>query len=329
MPDAMPETHQPHVLYLDADARRSHPHAALLQRALERLGCSVRAGRLDGGGLWSRLTGGKAADRLARVLEGWGPDLVLTVGGAPVPGEVITAVPGAAALRWTHWFPGIPGDPEAMAEAVLGYDRVFLPGTAAAAWYGERTSRAFDALAPGCDPSVHRPMRVRETPLKSNVTFVGEATPWRESMLAELLDFGLTVWGAGWRSTRLRDYCLDERLSDDDANRAIAGSTVAVTLQREAPGPDGPPRTVTARLFETAAMGVPQVVDATDDLSGHFAPGEEVLAVEDPATLRAAVKHTLYHHAERDAMAQAARRRALGNHTYMHRMKAVVATGTA
>lgn len=320
----MPDATQPHVLYLDADARRAHPHAALLQRALERLGCRVSAERLDGGGVWSRLTGGKAADRLARALEGGAPDLVLTVGGAPVPGEVITAVAGAAGLRWTHWYPDIPGDPVAMEEAVRGYDRVFLPGTAAAAWYGARSARSFDALAPGCDPSVHRPMRVRETPLRSNVTFVGEASPWRETMLAELVDFGLTVWGPGWRSTALRDYCLDDRLSDEDANRAIAGSTVAVTLQREAPGPDGPPRTVTARLFETAAMGVPQVVDMTDDLAEHFAPGPEVVAAEDPATLRAAVKRLLYHHAERDAMAASARRRALGSHTYMHRMREVV-----
>jgi spore maturation protein CgeB len=198
-----------------------------------------------------------------------------------------------------------------------------------AAWYGGRTDRSFDTLAPGCDPSVHRPMRVRETPLKSNVTFVGEATPWREGMLAELVDFGLTVWGAGWRSTVLRDYCLDERLSNADANRAIAGSTVAVTLQREAPGQDGPPRTVTARLFETAAMGVPQVVDLTDDLAEHFTPGSEVLTVDDPAALRSAVKQVLYHHAERDTRAAAARRRALGSHTYMHRMREVVTTGTA
>lgn len=324
----MPDEHQPHVLYLDADARRSHPHAGLLQRALERLGCRVTAGRLDGGGLLSRFLGRKPADRLARLLEGRSPDLVLTVGGAPVSGEVITSVTGAAGLMWTHWYPDIPGDPEAMAEAVIGYDRVFLPGTAAAEWYGERTSRACEALAPGCDPSVHRPMRVRETPLRSNVTFVGEATPWREKMLTELLDFGLTVWGAGWRGTSLRDYCLDDSLSDADANRAIAGSTVAVTLQRAAPGPDGPPRTVTAQLFETAAMGVPQVVDVTDDVSRHFAPGEEVLAVEDPAALRAAVRHALYHHAERDAMAASARRRALGSHTYMHRMRKVIETTT-
>ena len=107
--------------------------------------------------------------------------------------------------------------------------------------------------------------------------------------------------------------------------RAYAGASVAVNIHRTGDG-DGKTagRGVNQRLFELAAIGVPQVVDARADLDRHFRDREEVLVYRDPAELRALVKMALEDHTAAAQVAEAARRRALGEHTYMHRMRGLL-----
>src|SRR4029077_14029728 len=110
-------------------------------------------------------------------------------------------------------------------------------------------------LPPGCDPSVHRPMKARDQ-FRSNVVFVGAATPRREQLLAELAEYGLAIWGPGWRKTPLQDYCRGETLGLDDYVRAYAGASVAVNIHRENEG--GTATGCNQRTFELAPIGVPQ-----------------------------------------------------------------------
>jgi spore maturation protein CgeB len=164
-------------------------------------------------------------------------------------------------------------------------------------------------------------MRSRDQ-YRANVVFAGTATPRRERLLAELVEFGLAVWGPGWRRTSLRDYCRGEQLSTGNFVRAYAGASVAVNIHRTGDGDrEAAGRGVNQRLFELAAIGVPQVVDARADLDRHFRDREEVLVYRNPAELRGLVKSALEDHTAAAQVAEAARRRALGEHTYMHRMR--------
>jgi glycosyltransferase involved in cell wall biosynthesis len=182
-------------------------------------------------------------------------------------------------------------------------------------------------LADGCDPSVCRPMRSRDQ-FRANVVFAGRATPHRERLLASLAGFGLAVWGPGWRRTLLRDYCRGERLSLGDYVRAYAGATVGLNLHRDDPALAG--EGCNRRLFELAAIGVPQVTDECADLTLHFTPGREVLVGSDERQLKELVRAALQDVPSAEAIAAAARRRALSEHTLMHRMAVLlqVAHGT-
>ena len=68
-----------------------------------------------------------------------------------------------------------------------------------------------------------------------------------------------------------------------------------------------------------------------DDHPQQFEEGAEVLTYTTPEQLRGQVKRALQEDKYRDRLSNAARQRALGSHTYMHRMKELldVATGVA
>jgi spore maturation protein CgeB len=165
-------------------------------------------------------------------------------------------------------------------------------------------------------------MRSRDQ-FRANVVFVGTATPHRERLLSDLVEFGLAIWGPGWRKTRLRDYCRGELLSQGDYVRAYAGASVAVNLLcRDAS--EGDPG-CNRRLFELAAIGVPQVVEDRPDLRRHFREGSELLVARTPAELRNLTAEALHDRAWAEQVAAGARQRALAEHTYMHRMRALLA----
>jgi spore maturation protein CgeB len=177
-------------------------------------------------------------------------------------------------------------------------------------------------LAPGCDPSVHRPMRSRDQ-FRANVVFAGTATPHRERMLSELVEFGLAVWGPGWRKTKLRDYCRGELLEHGDYIRAYAGASVAVNVQCSDASAGADPG-CNRRLFELAAIGVPQVVEDRPDIHRHFREGSEILVARSAADFKGLLAEALQDRAWSEQVAAGARQRALTEHTYMHRLAALL-----
>jgi spore maturation protein CgeB len=313
------------LLVAPADAGL-HAHAPLRRRALERLGWAVHhvnSGRE--GGLLSRLVGGNdLRARLARALDAARPDLVLVAGEQALGGDTIAALRPRSAARWVAWFPHGLESAESLWEEAQAYDRVFASGSDVAGLLAERRRDAPDWLAPACDPSVHRPLRAGGE-FRANVVFAGRATARREALLAQLVEFGLAVWGPGWRGTSLRDYCRGERMVMDDFLRAYGGASVAVNIHHTADGAlAGRDTGCNRRVFELAAIGAAQVVDDRADLHGAFTEGEEVRVFRSAHELRAHVEALLQDLPGAEAMGEAARRRAIAEHTYMHRLRRLV-----
>jgi spore maturation protein CgeB len=303
------------------DAR--YAHAALYQRALERLGATVTPFNLERTGWLDRLTRKDLTVRLEQAITHASPDLILVTDGEVLREGAVEPLRRITRARWIHWFPWQEGHEETMRRAAASSDLVFVAGGHRANRWSKESGSVFYTLDAGCDPSVHRPLRVRE-PFRANVVFAGSATPYREKMLRQLVDFELAVWGPGWKKTILREYCRGELLSMDNYVRAYAGATVGINLHRTEVGPesDGP---MNARLFEIAGVGVAQAVEARPELSAHFVPGEEVMAFQGSEDLREKVGLALTDQPYRERLAQAARQSALHRHTYMHRMRELLA----
>lgn len=288
-------------------------HATLKRRALERLGCQVVVVEPQAKGLLARLKRSALQERLAASLADHRPDLVLTLGTELPPPAVVGELRTVHQCPWALWWHSDAGHLPSW-DLVRAVDRTWVTSTDLV-----QKIPGVSYLPHGCDPSIHRPLRSRDE-YRANVVFVGDATPRREALIGEVLEFGVAVWGSGWRRTRLKDYCRGEMVDVDEYVRAYAGATVALNFHREGPEGEVPSSTgCNARTFELAAMGVAQVVDARHDLPALFVPGEEVLAFADPGQLKVMVRELVQDHGRAEAVGRAARRRALAEHAYVHR----------
>jgi spore maturation protein CgeB len=137
------------------------------------------------------------------------------------------------------------------------------------------------------------------------------------------VEFGLAVWGPGWRKTKLRDYCRGELLEHADYIRAYAGASVAVNVQCSDTS-DGADPGCNRRLFELAAIGVPQVVEDRPDVHRNFREGSEILVARSTADFKGLLSEALQDRAWSEQVAAGARQRALTEHTYMHRLAALL-----
>lgn len=300
-----------------------HAHGALRRRALERLGCSVTwLDPRDRPSLLARLRGETGlASRISRALSSSNPDLVLVTGGDETLDPALAAeLRGTTDAVWACWLTGHSYGLNLLQRTGGVYDVIAAAASDVSARLRGTGAAHVLYLPLACDPSVHRPVRSRAE-LRSSVAFVGSATPRREALLGSIADLGLAVWGTGWEQTRLRGIARGALLSQADYVRVYAGAVVAVNIHdaSELQGWDG--WGCNRRVFELAAIGAPQVVDARHDLAKHFAEPEEILVFRSPAELRELVERALRDPVWSERAAAAGRARALKEHTYMHRLE--------
>lgn len=299
-----------------------HAHAALRRRALERLGWTVTCVNLlqpKGLGGWFRRSGWEKT--LSQAVERR-PAVVLALG---VPGLDATTVRALKSREttWINWFPEESNGAD-LIERAEAFDQVFASGSDLAETLQAALGRAVGLLPAACDPSVHRPNPDRTQQYRANVVFAGRATQRRELLLAQLVEFGLALWGPGWRESALRDYCRGEVTSTEEFVRAYAGASVAVNIHHRSDQDAEPRRGCNQRLFEIAGIGVPQVVDARGDLPRWFRLGTELEMFESAAELRSVVEALIGDSARAEALGAASRRRALSEHTYIHRLRTLL-----
>jgi len=312
----------PSVLLVAAFDDAHHVHAVHRARALERLGCEVEEfDLLWRPGVLQRFSAGDVYARLARTVGEVRPDLVVVIGGGDhLDPERVDRIRADHGARWINWFPDDLRTVLRAAQHAAVYDQAVASSSDVAGALAGALGRPVEVLPLAADPSVYRPMRSRDQ-FRANVVFSGRASRRREGLLAELVEFGLAIWGPGWRRTSLRDYCRGEVPSTADYVRAYGGATVAINIHHTTPEAAQPEAHCNQRVFELAAMGVAQVVDERSDLLRLFTPGRDYLSFRTGAELKAIVAELLHDTARQDAMTASARRELLARHTYMHRMK--------
>ncbi len=297
-----------------------HAHNAQRRRALERLGCVVSSVDPEHTGWLEKLVRRDFDQRVQTVLQQQQPDLVIVSGPDVLTADAVDRLRQHGKARWIQVVGEDIGKPDDAHRLAIAYDLVFVGSSRGVEVLDQHGIKHVHYLAVGCDPSVHKPLSARG-PFRANVVFAGAASARRERFLTELLEFGLALWGPGWRKTGLKDYCRGELPSTEDFVRAYAGATVAINVHRAGPEDrGGDPTGVNRRTFEMAAIGTTQVVDQRADLGRHFEEGSEVLTYTTPEELKGQVKRAMQEDKYRERLSANARQRALRQHTYMHRM---------
>jgi len=311
----------PSILLIAPFDDAEHAHSAQRARAIERLGGDVTTFDLrKRPGLLGRLAGSDLRSRLLKSIEVAEADLVLVIGGYDIDEPLVDSIRSATGVKLVNWIPDDVGAIDEALRVARGYDSVFVAGSDVAAAFERSLGKTVEVLPHAADPSVYRPIRSKDQ-YRANVVFAGGATPTRETFLSELVEFGLALWGPGWRRTTLRDYCRGEIRNTAEYVRAYGGASVAVNLHHGLGSNGMSFAFCNQRVFELAAMGIPQVVDHRADLPNYFELGREMVTFSTPRELKARVQEILHTPTNADEIGAAARRRVLQEHTHMHRIR--------
>jgi spore maturation protein CgeB len=267
---------------------------------------------------------------LAKV-EAFAPDLVLAMAQAPLSRQALRRL-RRDRVPTAMWF---VEDHE-----VFPYWQAFAPlyDLFAVIQKGDFPRRLAEAGQPNsmylplaADPEVHRPLELSPVERRrygSELSFVGAGYPNRRLAFRQLAGFDLRIWGNDWDGeTALAPFLQrgGERIETDEVVRIFNASAINLNLHSSVrPGVlVGDGDFVNPRTFELAACGAFQLVDRRGLLPELFDEGELALFSDMPELLRA-VEHYRARPEERAAVAARGRARVLAEHTYTHRMRALL-----
>jgi spore maturation protein CgeB len=198
---------------------------------------------------------------------------------------------------------------------------------------GEPVVRAYRAFgAKDCvpiynalDPATHYPVPPRDE-FKADLGFLGNRLPDREARVeafflsaARLLpERSFLLGGNGWGDKALpSNIHFIGHVYTADHNAFNCSPTAILNINRASMARYGfSPAT---RVFEAAGAGACLITDAFEGVAHFFAPGREILVANDGAEVARYVDTLSLDDAQE--IGQAARKRALAEHTYAHRVE--------
>ena len=198
-------------------------------------------------------------------------------------------------------------------------------GPPVVAAYERWGARACTPVYNGLDPEEHRPLERAGAP-RWDLLFMGNRLPDREARVEEFFlraaalspDARFALGGEGWGDKPMPgnvEYL--GHVPTARHNEVNAAARLVLNVHRESMVENGwSPAT---RMFEAAGAAACQVTDAWEGIEEFFAPGEEILVASDAEGVARWVRATDDAAARR--IGEAARRRALRDHTYGQRAR--------
>ncbi len=260
------------------------------------------------------------------------PDLVLSLAQAPL---ILPALEHLRRKKFltAMWFVENYRHLTYWQQLAAGYDFWFViqqePCIAALKQAGARDVRYLPMAA---DPSVHRPLELTQAEREecgSDVSFVGAGYANRREIFPRLLghDWTFKLWGNEWDGATALTPILQRngaRIDTDTCQKVFNASAVNLNLHSWAGAgldPDGD--FVNPRTFELASCGAFQLTDRRSLMPDLFT-ASEVATVSSSEALPGEITRWLREPEQRVAMAAQARHRVLAEHTYVHRMRALL-----
>jgi len=327
----------------------SLPIARYVKRALETLGHkvqwidhSVHASSYEVMGALKDVRNRQMMQgRLAEVLSQWTvaslaespPDLVLSLAQAPLTLPVLEHLRKKKFLTamWfvenyrhlTYWQQMAPG---------YEYWFVFQQGACLDA-FRQAGARQVSFLPMAADPELHRPLDLspeERAIYGADLSFVGAGYANRRHLFPALLGHPWTfkIWGNEWEGAEdLRSVVQRNgaRIDTDTCMKVFNATTLNLNLHSTTDaGLDPQADFVNPRTFELAACGAFQLVDHRSQLPDFFTD-REMISFRDFGDVPGLVEQWLGDAAARRAITDAARTRVLNAHTYVHRMRDLLA----
>jgi spore maturation protein CgeB len=256
---------------------------------------------------------------------------VVVTGGDRILAEAVNRIRsmGITAVLWTT---DPPRGSVPILRAAPFYDRIFCQGTEFVDLLREDGIDSARWLPVGCEPESHHPVELTEGEKRqygSDVVFVGSHYPEREALFEALADFDLALWGPGWERLRsgspLRSRVRKAHTVPAEWLRIYSASRIVLATHYRDPDSRFAVHQASPRVFEVLACGAFLIADRQRDIFSLFGDGVHLVGFDDAEDLRRKVRHYLDNPAERQAIAARGFGEALGRHTYVHRLREVIA----
>jgi hypothetical protein len=199
------------------------------------------------------------------------------------------------------------------------FDLVLTPSARHAEQLARRTRTPVHVLEQATDPTVffpeHDPAHVRE------LVFVGNSRGIFRPILRDLLptDHDLAVWGQGWAGVLPDGVLAGQHLRNDAVRRAYSSAALVLNDHWSDMRAQG---IVSNRVYDALACGALVVSDRLPELHERF--GDTVVTYATREDLRAQIAELLADPAQRAERAAAGRARVLAQHTFRHRVDALL-----
>ena len=180
-------------------------------------------------------------------------------------------------------------------------------------------------------PDFHAPLQLTPAEQReygADISFLGAGYPNRRLAFRPLAGRNFKIWGSDWEDENLLAKNIQrrgERIDEAESVKIYNAAKVNINLHSSLKGGSlvSGGDFVNPRTFELAAMGAFQLVDQRK-LLGELFSAEELATFSTTEELYERIDHYLAHPEERHAFSERARARVLRDHTYAHRMSALL-----
>ena len=226
------------------------------------------------------------------------------------------------------WFPDHIGQFQRAYFLNADYDALFFKDPYIVHVLSRALSRPIYYLPECCNPRYHRAFDLSDEDLatyRCDVTTAGNMYSYRAAFFAQLSEFDVKIWGGApplWLNTKnVRKMMRNRFVTNEEKSKSFKAASIVVNNLNPAEiwG-------INVRAFEIAGAGGFQLIDWRPGLTQLFEDGKEIVSFKSMDDLKRKILEYLADDGRRAEIAERARIRAHGEHTYVHRLERLIAT---
>ncbi len=191
-------------------------------------------------------------------------------------------------------------------------------------YLNEVRQRAPDAdyLPFACLPSIHKPFKQGHA--GSGTCFIGNRDKARDQLLQSLLleRLDLTIYGNYFLQNKLfwkHMSAFRPAINNDAMGRIYASYQASLNVHAEVVRAG-----TNMRTFECAAYGIAQIIEYREGIKKLFEPDHEILLFKSAEECKEHISRLAKDRGMAAGLSERARKRALAEHTYQHRLKKIL-----
>ena len=263
--------------------------------------------------------------RIRKTIRSFKPDLLLTIYGTSLSVKTLNTAKAYGAKTACWWI----NDPFQFKRGLAiasNFDFWFSNSAICALEIQSLTGVPSTFLPTACDPGIHKPYPFDQSNA-CDICFAGDWSQSRQKLMEYLLEdgFNIKIYGP-WKKKLPKDSILLDHLkngffSPEEMCRYFSSAKIVLNFHTWF---DEFTHGVNPRLFEAAACGVVQVVDAKKEIPELFNIKEDLVPFSKMEELPKLLTNLLNDNKKRHKIANSALKRVLKDHTYSARMTQLI-----